>query len=118
MEQILPMENKHDKALKHFKGRKTAALAYIGLVKELGNFAILLGHRKYDFGTVQKNSFGITWSQHLSGIGFVADSIIPRTGAILLSRKALYPTRCQYFQVISFIFVVGKLSEDLSCVLS
>ena len=49
-------------------------------------------------------------NQHLSGIGFVADSIIPRTGAILLSRKALYPMRCQYFQVIGVIFVVGKLS--------
>ena len=32
-EQILPVENKHDKALEHFKGRKAAALAYIGLVK-------------------------------------------------------------------------------------
>ncbi|MBO6291830.1 MAG: hypothetical protein J6N51_06190, partial [Selenomonas sp.] len=63
-----------------------------------------------DFGTVQKNSFGITWSQHLSGIWVVADSIIPRTGAILLSRKALYPIRCKYFQEISLIFVVGKLS--------
>jgi len=26
------MENKDDKALEHFKGRKTAALAYIGLI--------------------------------------------------------------------------------------
>ena len=67
--------------------------------------------RKSDFGTVQKNSFGITWSQHLSGIWFVADFIIPRTGAILLSRKALYPTRCQYFQGIGFIFVVGTLNK-------
>ena len=69
-----------------------------------------LRDRKSDFGTVQKNSFGITWSQHLSGIWVVADSIIPRTGAILLSRKALYPTRCQYFLGIGVIFVVGKLS--------
>ena len=70
-----------------------------------------LRQRKSDFGTVQKNSFGITWSQHLSGIWVVADSIIPRTGAILLSRKALYPMRCQYFQEISLIFVVGKLRK-------
>lgn len=70
-----------------------------------------LRQRKSDFGTVQKNSFGITWSQHLSGIWVVADSIIPRTGAILLSRKALYPMRCQYFQEISLFFVVEKLSK-------
>jgi len=37
---ILPVENQHNKALKHFKGRKTAALAYIGLVKELGNLQL------------------------------------------------------------------------------
>ena len=61
-------------------------------------------------GHVQKNSFGITWSQHLSGICVVADSTIPRTGAILLSRNALYPMKDQYFQGISFIFVMGKLS--------
>jgi len=35
------VENKHDKALEYFKGRKTAALAYIGPVKELGNLEIL-----------------------------------------------------------------------------
>ena len=41
MEQIISVENKHDKALEHFNGIKPAVLTYIGLVKDLGNLQIL-----------------------------------------------------------------------------
>ena len=48
------MENKHDKALEHFKGRKTAALAYIGLVKELGNLEILYDRENLILGRFKR----------------------------------------------------------------